>query len=71
MLCRVEYFQLLKELEDLHEQCVNTSARASCITNLKEAIKEAENKSVVDADLEKYRNLTTKLEKEKVQQALF
>ena len=56
----------MEELDELFESCYNTTAKASCITNLKEATNEAESKNLTEKDLEKYRNLTTKLEKEKV-----
>ena len=55
----------MTELEDLYVLCSNTtSLRVSCFNNITKLLNKTENSNIPDQNLEKYRNLTKKLEKE-------
>jgi len=60
------FLQILDELEEVYERCHNTTSKASCIIELKNATKTAKDKGITDDELKKYEDLSTKLEKEEV-----
>jgi len=56
---------VVDELEDLNDNCENTTtAKSSCVEHLEKTIEEAENLTVESSILDKYRRLARRLKQE-------
>ena len=56
----------MDDLETLYSDCLSTNELIRCIKDMETTIEQARNVSVPENDLEKYRNLTERLENELV-----